>query len=415
MRNCIHRGSREIGASCVEVEAASGARVLLDLGLPLTAQPGDSVELPPVRGLLESDDPSLLGIVLSHAHPDHFGLIEAASPKVPIFMSGPTAQILQEAAFFTRLGLEREPAGVFSSGVPFELGPFTITPYLVDHSAFDAHAFLVEADGRRLFYTGDLRSHGRKPVAFSRLLSDPPQGVHALLLEGTTVSRAASGRQLSEFDVEKACIELIRETRGLALACYSAQNIDRLVSVYRAAVRSGRKLVIDLYGAAIARATGRETIPQASWEAIRVFVPQAQRVKVKESKEFWRVNELGDSRIYAEEIAEDPSQWVMSFRTSMAPELARTGCLDHARAIWLMWAGYLEGEAGERTRSIFERAGTPVKVIHASGHATVEDLQRLAAAIDADTVVPIHTDAPDRFPALFDRVERRRDGEWWAV
>lgn len=105
----------------------------------------------------------------------------------------------------------------------------------------------------------------------------------------------------------------------------------------------------------------------------------------------------------------------MSFRSSMARELERSGCLHGARAVWLMWPGYLDGESGERERESFERLGTELRIAHASGHATVEDLQRLAAAIEADKVIPIHTDAPQRFASLFERVEAHPDGKWWEV
>jgi hypothetical protein len=44
----------------------------------------------------------------------------------------------------------------------FALGPFTITPFLNDHSAFDTYSLLIEADGRRLFYSADLQAHGRR-------------------------------------------------------------------------------------------------------------------------------------------------------------------------------------------------------------------------------------------------------------
>ena len=48
----------------------------------------------------------------------------------------------------------------------------------------------------------------------------------------------------------------------MVLTAYSAQNIDRLVTLFRAAKRTGRTLVLDLYAATIAVATGRDTIPQ---------------------------------------------------------------------------------------------------------------------------------------------------------
>jgi ribonuclease J len=65
-------------------------------------------------------------------------------------------------------------------------------------------------------------------------------------------------------------------------------------------------------------------------------------------------------------------------------------------------------------RAIFDRLGIDLKIIHVSGHASVEDLQRLAAAINADKVIPIQTDVPELFDS-FDRVEIHGDGEWWDV
>ena len=183
--------------------------------------------------------------------------------------------------------------------------------------------------------------------------------------------------------MEARLLARCREAPGAVLACYSPQNVDRLVSVYRAAIRSGRDLVLDLYGASIGAATGRETIPQADWERVRIFVPRSQAIAVKHSEQFWRVNEISSSRIYPEELAEDPAKWVISFRTSMARELADGGALTQAQAVWSMWAGYLQGESGERTRKEFQRLGIGLEVIHASGHANLDDLQRLARAISA--------------------------------
>ena len=99
----------------------------------------------------------------------------------------------------------------------------------------------------------------------------------------------------------------------------------------------------------------------------------------------------------------------------MATELDRAGALQRSRAVWMMWAGYLEDAAGERTVQSFRRRNIPLSVIHASGHASVEDLQRLALAVDAEAVVPIHTQEPRRYESLFERVKVKPDGEWWEV
>src|SRR5207302_10657897 len=116
---------------------------------------------------------------------------------------------LAEAAFWTT-GLTVDPSGFLVHRVPIELGPFRITPYLNDHSAFDAYSLLVEADGRRLFYTGDIRGHGRKKGIFEELLRKPPTDVDVLLTEGTNIRPGtdplpSDEATLTQADVDPAC------------------------------------------------------------------------------------------------------------------------------------------------------------------------------------------------------------------
>lgn len=61
MNACIHRGTKQIGGSCVEIES-QGKRLLIDLGLPLDAEGPKEELLPSMKGLDGSDD-SLLGIL----------------------------------------------------------------------------------------------------------------------------------------------------------------------------------------------------------------------------------------------------------------------------------------------------------------------------------------------------------------
>jgi ribonuclease J len=172
-----HRGTNEIGGTCIEVEHG-GARIVLDLGLPLDAEPED-VPTPAVPGLVEKDD-SLLAIVASHPHLDHYGLVHRARLEVPALVGEAAWRILRAAAPFVRSGppLGGRKVHFISDRMPVRIGPFTITPYLVDHSAYDAYAFHIEAGGRGVFYSGDFRAHGRKAVliiqALDRRAQDPP-------------------------------------------------------------------------------------------------------------------------------------------------------------------------------------------------------------------------------------------------
>jgi len=373
---------------------------------------GEPAMLPAVPGL-RADRDGLVGIVISHAHPDHFGLLPQVRSAVPVYGPAHAQRMLRAASIF----VGAEPT---SDWLPLEdrqtqqLGPFELTPLLVDHSAYESYALLVEAGGRRLLYSGDLRAHGRKPGLWQRLLREPPKSVHALLLEGTRLSRAEQ-HNTTEQEVEEQLANLCRHTAGMVLAFYSGQNIDRLVTVYRACKRSRRTLVLDLYGAVVAAATQRPTIPQASWDGVEVFVPNAQRRRVIRSDSFEDINAVQAHRVFPEQLTGRASGMLLTMRGSMTSEIDRAGCLKDAAAVWSMWPGYLDRPSGQRVRDWLDKHQIPLTTLHASGHASVSDLRQLAEAIDPQRVVPIHTAVPERYSELFERAEPHGNGEWWSV
>ncbi|MFD1330745.1 MBL fold metallo-hydrolase [Methylopila musalis] len=414
MRVRIHRGARQIGGTVVELEH-DGRRLLLDCGLPLDGDPDDPGVMPAVDGLAVADD-GLLGVVLSHGHRDHWGLLPRARAALPIFMGEATERIFTAAAPFVPGTLTTKASGHLVDGQPLEVGPFAVTPHLVCHSAFDAYELTVDAGGRRLFYSGDIRGHGRKAQLFERLIAQPPSNVDAMLMEGSSIGRLdAASRFPSEGDIESQLFDAIAATEGMALVAASAQNIDRVVSIFRATRRAGRTLVVDLYAAEILHATNRATIPQTSWPDVALFTPQHQRVKIKAEGLFPLLDRHKANRAFPEALAAEPSRFVVLFRGTMLADLVRAGCLSGARAIWPQWDGYLKDERGASLQAALAAASVPLDVIHTSGHASIFDLQRLAAAIRPRALVPIHTFEAGRFPSLFDNVVVRADGEWWEV
>jgi len=421
MRVRIHRGAHEIGGSCVEVEAA-GCRLVLDVGRPLSSPRDASVPLPDVAGF-GGGDPSLAGVVISHAHQDHWGLVDQVAAGVPIYLGAATRRILAEAGFWSS-GIDIDAAGVLVHRTPLDIGPFRVTPFLNDHSAFDAYSLLVEAEGKRLFYTGDIRGHGRKGAIFEELLRKPPAGVDVMLMEGTNIrpgheppAPETPEPVATETDVEVACAATFRDTDGLVLVVSSAQNIDRLVTLYRATLQADRDFVMDLYIAGVARATGSANIPQPGpdWPRIHVYVPLWQRRRVKDAGAFHRVDEIKPYRLYEEGLAADPARFVVSFTLSDGPRLAAAGALAGARAVWSLWTGYLGEPRGQQLQRFLDGAGIPLVVHHTSGHASIADLQRLAAAVAPRRIVPIHSLGGHRYADLFDRVDPQPDGAWWAV
>lgn len=412
MRVCIHRGAREIGGSCVEVEA-SGQRIVLDVGLPLEAE-ADEALLPKVRGFREPDA-SLLGVVISHPHQDHYGLAQYLRPEIPVLIGEAAARILAAARHFAPSGLAFQHILPLQDRQTITLGPFKITPYLVDHSAYDAYAFLVTAAGKRLFYSGDLRGHGRKAGAFERLLKWPPQDVDVLLLEGTTIGRAQAEEPLSEQDLEGKFIASMKATQGLCLVWASGQNIDRIVTIFRACKRARRQLIIDLYTAEVLRATGNPKIPQGDWDGVRVYLPESQRRLVRRKALFAPLNRYRAHRLFPEHLAKEAARSVLLFRPSMTGDLERADCLQGARLVYSLWKGYLNKERLQPFREWLKRWRIPLTHIHTSGHASVTDLKRLARAVNPKKLVPIHSDEPGQFAECFERVQRKEDRVWWEV
>ena len=412
MRVCIHRGTKEIGGSCVEIESGD-ARIVLDVGLPLDVPNPEKIPLPPICGF-KTYDRSLLGVVISHPHQDHYGLAYKL-PEETLFLIGKASQaILAAANLFTPARTKFKKVLHLEDRKTIKLDPFTITPFLVDHSAYDAYAILVEADGKRLFYSGDLRAHGRKAKLFEKLILHPPDHVDVLLMEGTTIGRADQAFP-TEADLEKRFVELFKQTKGMALVWCSGQNIDRLVTVMKACNNVRRQFIIDMYTAEILRAIGNDRLPQAGWDHIKVFLPSRQRQQIKRHGEFELAKSYSSWRIFPEHLAQAAPTSVMLFRPSMMEDVEGASCLAGARLIYSLWSGYLKDPKTKPFLDWLGRHEIPLIECHTSGHASVQDLVTLRKAFPDASVVPIHTLNADRFQELFGNVQRHNDGEWWSV
>lgn len=415
MKIRIHRGTKEIGGTCIEVEAQE-KRIVLDVGLPLDAlDEGHDLLLPQVSGFREPDD-SLLGVVISHPHLDHYGLARKIRPEIPIYIGEAAHNILKAASPYVPNGHVFANPRFIADRTPVEIGPFRITPYLVDHSAFDAYALLVEADGRRAYYSGDFRTHGRKAKLVEAVIKHPPKDIDVLLMEGTTIGRTGTSEGFAtETDLEREFIQAFRETKGLHFVWASVQNIDRMVTIFRAAKRTGRTLIIDLYTAVVLEATERGSIPQSHWNEVGLYIPQSQRVFIKTNRLFDDLKRHKMNRVFPENLESLSKRTVMLFRRTMMYDYGVQSVLDGAGLTYSMWDGYLKEERTKKVTKWLKDRGIPWKIIHTSGHASVADLQRFVAALAPSQLVPIHSFEPSRFAEFFDNVVQQEDGVWWEV
>ena len=261
-----------------------------------------------------------------------------------------------------------------------------------------------------------MRTHGRKAVLVERLVANPPTDIDLLLLEGSSLGRLNNDQQFpTEADIETQLVQAFSNTEGLALVHTSAQNIDRVVSIMRACKRTGRKLIIDLYTAAILEATGNPNIPQSYWPDVALFIPQAQRIQIKENAWFDLLKHHATNRIFIEDLRETQNKSVLLFRPLYCRDLERGNCLKRASYIYSLWEGYWEQDSYYKLKELLKRHAIPKISIHTSGHASPTDLKKIVEAINPRVVVPIHTFFPERYDELFTNVQIHNDNEWWDV
>ena len=427
----IHRGTHEIGGSCVEI-LNCGSRIIIDLGIPLVEQNGDRFDrrilddldgpdligngvLPNVRGVYKWDhSPKPEGLLLSHAHLDHYGLFRFVRDDMLYYLGEGARRLigLTDAFLNTGCGIKRHVC--LRSGETLRVGKFRVTPYLMDHSAFDAYAFVIDANGKMIIYSGDFRCHGRKGKAFEWFLSQAPREADALLMEGSMIGRE-EGSPRTEKAIENELVNAFRKSDGLALCLASGQNIDRLVSIYRAALRSQRIFVADVYTATVLHAIAdmaRIPHPSETFPRIRVFYPYRLAAKLKREGKEDLLYRFTKYKITKREIADGAGNYVMLMRQSMIPDIERIGNLSDATLIYSMWAGYLKEVSSLPLLQFVERNGLNMIHVHTSGHAGIGTLQRVVKELRPKAVVPIHTFMPDAYKELLPgvRIIRAADG-----
>jgi len=226
----IHRGASEIGGSCVEIWTET-THVVIDFGMPLVNPDKTKFDssilanmsredliaqgiLPDIPGLYGVKSDKEFALVLSHAHQDHYGLTNFIGSNCKVYLGGATHKLIELTNIFTNRTWSIINFEHFYRAQPFFIGDIEITPWLMDHSAFDSYAFLIKSKGKSLFYSGDFRDHGRNSLAFESLIRTIEKDIDYLLLEGTTIGRT-NGKFLPETAIEEKLITLFQKNAGI--------------------------------------------------------------------------------------------------------------------------------------------------------------------------------------------------------
>ena len=377
MKLCIHRGTHQIGGIAAEISTAS-TRILIDMGDELSLDPSFVSAPLNIPGVTDGNG-HCNAVLFTHYHGDHTGQMLRIRPEIPIYAGALAKDIMRLSA--ERGGQKNEALcrrietiQTFSPGKPFLIGDIQITPFCIDHSACDSYLFLIEADGKRLLYTGDFRLHGVRGNVMDKILDRRIGKVDVVVTEGTTVSRSEH-EVVTEWDLQKHVKAYLRQYKYVFVLC-ATTNLDRIFALARAVPR-GKYCICDDYQKMLVETVSKH------WSGISSFYEMPKLLSFKHHPPA-RFAELGglmfvraNSKFGAIICQYDPAQSIL---------------------LYSMWDGYRTKP--DSTIPEFLSLTVTWAELHTSGHASPDDLRHVIEKADPEIVIPMHTDAPQKMQTL---------------
>ena len=233
--------------------------LMVDCGLTFAdprQTPGVDLVLPDIA-FIEEERQDLLGIVLTHAHEDHYGALLDLWPRleVPVFATRFTAGLLRAKA--TENGREPYPdVRVVEQGAVLDLDPFRVELIRVSHSIPEPNALAITTPLGTLLHSGDWKIDPAPGVGdaidLDRFRQLGEAGVIAMMSDSTNATRP--GHSPSERDVAASLKQIVAAApHRVAITAFSS-NVARIRAIFEAAVANDRHVVV--MGRAMRRVIG---------------------------------------------------------------------------------------------------------------------------------------------------------------
>lgn len=400
----IHRGTHQIGGCVTEYEQ-DGWKLFVDYGEELPGGPKKG-ELK-VEGLTHGDL-SKSALLVTHYHGDHIGSVTKLPKELPIYM-GRVGRDIQRVLFnhlksindAHKIMLERlEYFNTFKEHEEFKFGPFTIMPVTVDHSAFDAYAFKIVADGTSVYHTGDFRLHGFRSGKTSKMLQKYVGEVDCVVCEGTNISRPEAASK-KEYNLQKDFETLFKENKG-CIVYLSSTNIDRLFALYHAAHKAHRSFYVDEY---------QKEVMDVVANSGSIWTLSSLYQYGKYEPESLIYDKYDKNNFYVSDSFKDALEkygYVLIARPNLRFDKLIDQIPGEKKKVLSMWSGYVKEGSDAYNENLAKSLNEDFDYMHTSGHIDMADLREVFRLLHPKTIIPIHTESPEAFAKEFNE-------EWHVV
>lgn len=394
MKITIHRGTNQIGGCVTEYEY-KGWKLFVDYGEELAG--GPKTGKLEIEGLTKGNL-SKSALLITHYHGDHIGCITELRKSLPIYIGkiGRDIQMVLSKHLISVDGLQRkminrlQSANTFSPGEPFSFGPFTIMPIVIDHSAFDAYAFRIEADNVKVFHTGDFRTHGFRSGKLPKVIEKFVGKVDYVVCEATNVSRP-DATSISESELQQQFLKSFKENSG-NVVYLSSTNIDRLFALYHAAQKAHRLFLVDAYQKQVMDVvTQRDKL----WGKSKLYQYGDYEPMVLQY-------DRGEFRLNAKFKALLAEKgYVLIARANKRFDRFIERLPGDKQKYLSMWKGYVDAGNEAYNENLAAALGKDYELLHTSGHCDMNSMRELFRMLQPKAIIPIHTDSPTKFAELF--------------
>lgn len=361
--------------------------MIVDCGVSFASEehlPGIDLMFPDIRYLVE-ERRNLTGIVLTHAHEDHFGALFDLWPqlKVPVYATPFTAALI-EAKRESEPGAPEIDVRVVALGSRFNIGPFDVELVSMSHSIPESNALVIRTPLGTVLHTGDWKLDQTPGVGLptdqDKLRRLGEEGVLAVVGDSTNTVR--DGRSPSEADVARTIAELIASSPARVAVTTFASNVARLRAVADGARAAGREVVV--VGRAMERVVqvARETgyldgVQEFRGPDVYGYLPPDKVVLLCTGSQ-------GEPRAALARIARDGHPDITLARGDRVLFSSRT-IPGNEKAV----SGVINGLIDQGIEVITDRT----HLIHVSGHPRIGEVEELLGWVKPKVLIPVHGEA----------------------